>query len=121
MIGVWFGLAGGLAVLVALAARHRAWRLRRHGVMVWGTAVPGPDRTVIRYAMPDGACLEHATRQPLRRSRAFLPGQEVLVWYDPSDPRESLVFGGDGRTSDRVLLTVGLVVLAAGVVLALGS
>jgi hypothetical protein len=116
-IGVWFGLAGGFAVLVALAGRARARRLRRDGVMVWGIVVSGAERMLVRYALPDGALLERTARDPLRKSRALLPGQRVLVWYNPADPLESIVFGRDGKTSDRVLLAIGLALILAAITL----
>jgi hypothetical protein len=116
-IGVWFGLAGALAVVVALAGRARARRLRRDGVMVWGTAVPGAERTLVRYALPDGALLERPARDPLRKSRALLPGQQILLWYNPADPGDSVLFGRDGRISDRVLLCVGLALIASAFLL----
>ncbi|MGD0559198.1 MAG: DUF3592 domain-containing protein [Streptosporangiaceae bacterium] len=124
-IGVWFGLAGGLAVLVAVTSRVRTRRLCRSGVQVWGTAVSGVSdvsdggRVLVRYALPDGALLERPTTDPLRKSRALLPGQRVLVWYDPADPWESIVFGRDGKLSDGVLLTVGLAMIAAAILLGL--
>ena len=34
LIGIWFALAGALAVLTGLSARWRARRLRRHGQSV---------------------------------------------------------------------------------------
>jgi Protein of unknown function (DUF3592) len=116
-IGVWFGLAGGLAVLVAVTGRARARRLRREGVKVWGTAIPGTERTLVQYALPDGALVERPARDPLRKSRALLPGQKILVWYDPADPANSVVFGRDGRISDRVLLGVGLVLITLAFVM----
>jgi hypothetical protein len=117
-IGVWFGLAGALAVLVALAGRAHAHRLRRDGVQVWGTAVPGAERTVVRYALPDGALVERPAGAPLRKSRALLPGQKILVWYDPADPGDCVVFGRDGRISDRVLMIAGLALIAGAIILA---
>jgi Protein of unknown function (DUF3592) len=116
-IGVWFGLAGALAVVVALAGRARARRLRRDGVKVWGTAVSGTERTLVRYALPDGMLLERPTRDPLRKSRALLPGQKILVWYDPADPGDSVLFGRDGRVGDRILLFVGLALIASAFLL----
>ena len=116
-IGGWFGLAGGLAVLVALTGRARARRLRRDGIKVWGTAVRGAERTLVQYVLPDGALLERPARDPLRKSRALLPGQKILVWYDPADPWNSVVFGRDGRISDRVLLCVGLALIASALIM----
>jgi hypothetical protein len=116
-IGIWFGLAGMLAVVVAMAGRARARRLRREGVKVWGTAVPGSERTVVMYALPDGVLLERPARDPLRKSRALLPGQKILVWYDPADPGDYVLFGRDGRVGDRILLFVGLGLIVAAFLL----
>jgi Protein of unknown function (DUF3592) len=51
---------------------------------------------------------------PRRRPGPPRPGDKVLIWYDPADPDDVLVYGHWGRTSDRVFLTIGLLLIAAG-------
>jgi hypothetical protein len=45
----------------------------------------------------------------------------VLVWYDPADPGDVLVWGREGRRSDRVFLAAGLLVVAVGLAIAVGG
>jgi hypothetical protein len=125
VIGVWFGLVGGVAVLAGLAGMARARRLRRSGLSAWATAVPAPPaagqparRTVIQYALADGQVMERLSPQPARRAASLLPGQKVLVWYDAADPDDVLVYGREGRRSDRVFVAAGLLVILAGAVVA---
>ena len=58
-------------------------------------------------ALDDGRVIERVQPRTVRRSAASRPGERVLVWYDPADPADILVYGRDGRWSDRAFLTVG--------------
>jgi len=129
VVGIWFAFAGGVAALAGLTARYRGRRLRRTGTSVWGTALapaaaaddqPGqpPDRVMIRYTLADGRVLEHASAQPARKSARLRPGQPVLVWYNPQDPQDVLVYGREGRRADRAFLLAGLLIVAIGVAIA---
>jgi len=126
-VGVWIAFAGALALLVGLSARYRVRHLRSSGIKVWAMVVhhpvihspEDPDRgpmVALQYTLEDGRVLE----RPLMSSRArsMVPGEKILVWYNPDDPGEILVFGRDARVSDVTFISVGLVVLAAGIVLA---
>jgi hypothetical protein len=124
-IGVWFALAGGLAALVGLSGMRRARRLRRDGLSAWAMAVPPPvsagedsggssRRILIQYALPDGRVLERISPEPIRRAAALHPGEKVLVWYDPQDPSDVLVYGREGRLSDRTFVAVGALLMLAG-------
>jgi hypothetical protein len=42
----------------------------------------------------------------------------VLVWYDPADPGDVIVYGSDGRWSDRLFIAAGSVAVVAGTILA---
>ena len=44
LIGVWFAVAGGLAVLAGLTGMRRVRRLRRNGVATWAATVEPPAR-----------------------------------------------------------------------------
>jgi hypothetical protein len=125
VIGVWFGLAGGVAVLAGLSAMGRARRLRRSGLSAWATAVPAPPsasqparRTMLQYALADGQVMERLSPQPARRAASLQPGQRVLVWYDAADPDDVLVYGRDGRLADRAFVAAGLLVILAGAAIA---
>ncbi|HEX8007267.1 MAG TPA: DUF3592 domain-containing protein, partial [Trebonia sp.] len=51
-------------------------------------------------------------------SKTLRPGQSVLVWYDPKDPMDVLVYGREGRLSDRMFVAAGVVLVLAGVAIA---
>jgi hypothetical protein len=117
-IGVWFALAGVPSVLVGLVGFRRARRLRRDGVKAWAVGVPRPvddgvRRSALQYALPDGRVLE--TLAPGSARMTVRPGMSVLVWCDPADPLDILVYGREGRASNLVFAIVGAVLLLAGV------
>jgi Protein of unknown function (DUF3592) len=122
--GVWFALAGALAVLAGLSGRRRARRLRRDGLSTWAMTVspaagddqPGgsPRRTVIQYTLKDGRVLERTAPAPVRKAASLRPGQNVLIWYDPQDPQDVLVYGCEGRFSDRAFMAAGLLFMLIG-------
>jgi hypothetical protein len=49
-----------------------------------------------------------------RRVRRLRPGQGVLIWYDPADPSDVLVYGRYGRTSNLVFVLLGVVFVLVG-------
>jgi hypothetical protein len=120
-VGVWIALAGALALLVGVAARRHARRLRGTGVRAWATAVHRPhprgsQRVSLQYTLADGRVLERPL--PARRAALLSPGKKVLVWYDPKDPTDVLVYGRDGRMSDLAFIIVGLTFMIIGTVIA---
>jgi hypothetical protein len=122
-IGVWIAFAGVLALLVGVAARRHVRRLRTSGVTTWATAVhrPVPDhprgqRVSLQYTLADGQVLERPV--PARRAALLSAGEKVLVWYDPGDPTDVLVYGRDGRGSDLAFMMVGLAFIVIGTAIA---
>jgi len=124
VFGVWLALAGGLAALAGLTGMSRARRLRRRGPPVWAVVLPrpvsaddGPGRTVIQYPLADGRVVEQVSPRSARRARMLRPGQKVLVWYDPEDPSDVLVYGREGRAADLAFVLAGtlFMVLGAGI------
>lgn len=131
-VGVWIALAGALALLVGLSARRRVRRLRDSGVKVWAMAVHHPatgnspgsspdpdggDQVTLQYTLADGRVLERPVIS--RRARPLAPGQKILLWYNPDDPADVLVYGRDGRKSDITFIAVGLACILAGSILAI--
>jgi hypothetical protein len=126
--GVWLALSGGIAWLAGLAGARRRRRLRSSGRIAWAMVLPTPSARdeaapgrpgiSVQFALDDGRVIERAHGRRARRSAALRPGQRVLVWYDPEDPGDVLVYGSDGRWSDRTFLAVGLVLVVVGVLLA---
>ena len=128
MIGVWFALAGGVAALAGLTGMRRVRRLRRGGSPVWAVALPGPvskdegpgespGRTVIQYTLADGRVVERVSPGSARKAAVLRPGQKVLVWYDPDDPQDVLVYGREGRAADLAFVIAGalFIMLGAGI------
>jgi hypothetical protein len=123
VFGVCLALAGGLAALAGLTAMSRGRRLRRRGSPVWAVVLPrpvsadeGPGRTVLQYPLADGRVVEQVSPGSARRARMLRPGQKVLVWYDPEDPQDVLVYGREGRAADLAFVIAGtlFIVLGAG-------
>jgi len=126
VFGVWFALAGGLAALAGLTAMRRARRLRHGGSPVWAVALPppvsaagkagdSPGRTVLRYTLADGRVVERLSPGSARKAAMLRPGQKVLVWYDPDDPQDVLVYGREGRAADLAFVIAGALFIMLGV------
>lgn len=47
------------------------------------------------------------------------PGDKVLIWYDPADPGDVLVYGRWGRAGNLAFLATGLLFILAGLALVL--
>jgi Protein of unknown function (DUF3592) len=128
VFGIWAAVAGGVAALAGWSGLRRVRRLRRDGVTAWALAVPEPvpaggqpagtdGRLRLQYTLADGRVIERIG-PARRRSRPPRPGDKVLIWYDPADPDDVLVYGHWGRTSDRVFLTIGLLLIVVGTAIA---
>ena len=46
------------------------------------------------------------------------PGEPVLIWYDPRDPDDVLIYGRWGRISDRAFVTAGTLLILVGAAIA---
>jgi hypothetical protein len=104
-------------------------RLRRDGVSVWAVAVrPSvlageqpdwpPHRIMIQYALADGQVMERISPRPARKAAVLRPGQRVLVWYDPADPQDVLVYGREGRIANWLFVAAGVLSFLIGAGLA---
>ena len=124
VFAAWLALAGLIAGLAGLGGVRRRRRLRSCGLTAWAMVLPTPseldeDRrgpgVSVQFALDDGRVIERAHGRRARRSAALQPGERVLVWYDPADPGDVLVYGSDSRWSDRTFLAVGAALIAVGV------
>jgi hypothetical protein len=115
-LGILLALVGGIAALTAVTAARRVERLRAHGRKAWAMVVAAPaDHTgenpagevLLQYKLPDGAVME-------RPASRLAPGGTVLIWYDPADPDDVLVFGRDGRLVNAAFATVGILFIFGG-------
>lgn len=126
--GVWLLLAGSVALLAGVAGARRRRRLRASGHTAWAMVLPTPSDTdeaaagssgvSVQFALDDGRVIERGQPRAVRRSAAWRPGERVLVWYDLAEPGDILVYGRDGRWSDRAFLTVGAALVIVGAVFA---
>jgi hypothetical protein len=121
--GIWLLLAGAVAVLAGVSGARRAWRLRRFGQTAWATVLVAPtadgddgwpQQRLLQYALADGRVLERLA-PPRRRA---LPGTKVLLWYDPAEPDDVLVFGRPAINSDIIFIGVGIALLLLGAAVA---
>jgi hypothetical protein len=116
-LGLWLALAGGVAVLAGMSAARRVRRIHGYGQTAWALVVAraaeDPEaegsarRLLLQYRLPDGRVIERLTRR-------LAPGQKVLVWYDPSDPGDVVVYGRDGRYADTAFLLIGVALIILG-------
>jgi|SRR6516162_2166921 hypothetical protein len=118
-LGIWLGLAGAVPVLVGLAGMRRVRRLRRAGVQAWAVAMPRPQAdgeslVALQYTLADGRVLEKLTAG---KSAALLPGERVLIWYDPADPEDVLVYGHQRLALNAGFVIAGAALVAAGAVI----
>ena len=125
-IGIWIALAGALSVVVGLSGLRRVRRLRRDGVKAWAVGVPMPladqeARVALQYTLADGRVVEKLAPAATGKKTALRPGQSVLVWYDPDDPLDILVYGRDRRGRDLVFAIGGAVFMLAGLAMAVFS
>jgi hypothetical protein len=122
VIGIWFAVAGGVALLAGVTAMRRADRLRLRGVPAWATVVARTDRTedfvqertLIRFPLADGRQIELTRPVPVRRDRRLIPGEKVRVWYDRKDPGDVLVSGFDKHYADWAFAITGALLILAG-------
>jgi hypothetical protein len=123
-IGVWISLAGGFAALVGATGLRRIRRLRAHGHKVWAAVTPrhfpdGSSRSMLfRYELTDGRVVERVSSMPSQKAAALHPGQKVLVWYDPADPEDILVYGRKEWPVEAAFIVVGSLFILAGAGLA---
>jgi Protein of unknown function (DUF3592) len=122
--GGWLLLAGAFAVMAGLADMRRTRRLRCSGVKNWAMVVRAADSTadpdgltpatMIQFSLADGRVVEQACPNSGRAGR-LKPGQKVLVWYDPADPADVLVYCRHARRADGLFVAAGSALILAGV------
>jgi hypothetical protein len=116
VLGIWIGLAGALPMLVGVTGMLRVRRLRHRGVQAWAVATPGEagGGLTLSYTLSDGRAVEKIAGA---KRAAVLPGERVLIWYDPADPLDVLIQGRRGRASNLMFVLTGAVFVAIGSVI----
>jgi hypothetical protein len=127
MVALVFSFSGAVAVLAGMSDSRRSRRLRGGGERVWAMAIPPPravadgsegrQRPYLQYTLADGRVVERVCPGSVRKASMLAPGQQVLVWYDPADPSDVLVYGRDTRIADRAFVAVGLLFILLGVLI----
>ena len=72
---------------------------------------------MVQFSPGDGRIIEQAFPEP-RKAAALQPGQKVLVWYDPADPSDVLVYGRTGRLADKLFIAAGTGLIIVGAAIA---
>lgn len=121
------GVSGTVALLTGLVGVRRIRRLRRMGVDVWAlvkrTAPAGDEdspRPVLQYTTEDGRVMEVGSPVPASRRHPLAEGSHVLVRYDPTDPRELVLYGHERTVWEYAMAGVGAVFILLGAGLFLG-
>jgi hypothetical protein len=127
VVALVFSFSGAVAVLAGLSDSRRSRRLRGTGERVWAMAIPPPraatdasdgrQRPYLQYTLADGRVIERVCPGSVRKASMLAPGQQVLVWYDPADPSDVVVFGRDTQVADRAFVVVGLLFILLGVLI----
>lgn len=117
LVGRALLVVGGLVTLIALVLLAACWRddhmiEKRLGNTTAEVVSVSFQRTVVRFATPDGAV--HSPEQGVLYPDGLEPGQLVRIEYDTGNPEVARVAG---RTAVLALLPVGTFLLAVWAVL----
>jgi hypothetical protein len=123
VLGIWIALAGLPSALAGLTGMRRVRRLRRDGAQAWATVVlrhsaDGERQVALQYTLPGGQVLE---KPAAGKTAALLPGERVLIRYDPADPLDVLVHGRERQGANLAFVIAGVVLVAAGVVIGIAA
>jgi hypothetical protein len=127
LLAIVFAFAGAVAMLAGYADIRRSRRLRETGQTAWAMTITppgsaadraeGPQRPYLQYTLGDGRVVEQVCPGSLKKATGLMPGQRVLIWYDPADPADILVHGRDSRPADRAFVLTGLALVLIGAVI----
>ncbi|MFD7495482.1 DUF3592 domain-containing protein [Streptomyces sp. NPDC059832] len=119
---------GMLAVLVGAHGLHRTRRVRETGVPVRALVKrrpraahedSAPLHPLLQFVTEDDRVMEVVSPVPATRRHPFDHGDDVLVSYDPADPRDVVVHGWDHSGPERAFIAGGALVVLLSVTLLL--
>ncbi|MGW2085118.1 hypothetical protein [Streptomyces sp. NPDC001880] len=118
---------GMLAVLAGAYGLHQARRARDTGVRVQALVKRRPGATheesapqpLLQFVTEDDRVMEVVSPVPATRRHPLKHGDNVLVSYDPADPRNVVVHGWDRSGPERVFIAGGALVVLLSVTLLL--
>ncbi|MCP2309228.1 MULTISPECIES: DUF3592 domain-containing protein [Kitasatospora] len=128
VLAAFLGCGGLVACLAGLVGLREIRRLRRVGMSTLalvrrrtrdvkdGSAGPRP---LLQFSTAAGQVVEVFSPVPPSRALPLADGQEVRLRYDPLDPRELLVEGGEREWLERVFVGSGAVAVLGAAVLVL--
>lgn len=123
---VFLGFGGLLVYLVGLGALAETRRLRRVGVLVSALVkdrpavrgdVSGRSAPLLQFPTEDGGVMEVFSPVGSSRARPLTDGSQVLITYDPADPRQVLVSGRERRPLDYAFVGLGVCLMLTALVL----
>ncbi|MBC9712059.1 hypothetical protein H9Y04_05685 [Streptomyces sp. TRM66268-LWL] len=113
---------GGLVALLAGAyGLRQTRRIAASGQAVNALVKPAPhgaQRPLLQFETLDGRVMELPSPVPPNRRTPLLPGTEVRLAYDPADPRDTVLLGGERVLLDRTFIAAGAALVVLGAVLA---
>ncbi|MFD9910581.1 DUF3592 domain-containing protein [Streptomyces sp. NPDC059063] len=121
-----FTALGGLVALLAGAyGLEQTRRITESGLVTEALVKAvrqGADRPQLQFETEDGRVVEIVSPVPVSRRRPLPAGARLQIAYDPDDPRDVVVLGGERRGIDRVFVIAGagLVVVGLGLALVAG-
>ncbi|MFF7636168.1 DUF3592 domain-containing protein [Kitasatospora sp. NPDC008050] len=118
-------LVGGvLAYLAGVAGLAETRRLRQVGVTASAlvarraSGADGPGRPLLQFATREGLVMEVLSPVGPSRAQPLTAGREVLVRYDPADPRQVLVQGRERTAIEYGFMAAGAVIVLTALTLA---
>ncbi|MGA4842618.1 hypothetical protein [Streptomyces sp. G45] len=120
-----FTALGGLVALLAGAYGLRQTRRVSEAGLVAQALVKavrqGEERPTLQFETADGRVVEIVSPVPPSRRRPLAAGARLRVAYDPEDPREVVVLGGERRGVDWGFVIAGAGLVVAGLALGLAA
>jgi hypothetical protein len=124
---LFLGFGGFVAYLAGVVALAQTRRLRRVGIPVQALVkhrpavrgdTSGRSGPLLQFATESGGVMEVFSPAGSTRSRPLVDGHQVLIAYDPDDPRQVVLPGRERRAVDYAFVGLGVcLMLTAAVVL----